>query len=73
MVVTKKRWPDSQHEHLFPWLLPLVLFPHDLYLILQLISYYLSPQTFNLWDLTPNILENAISANIQMVLIEKFS
>ena len=88
IVITKKRWPDSPHEHLFPWLLPVALFLPDLHLSLQLISNYLPPQTFTLWDLPRDILEFIITlwdlprdprytwkiifVNIQIVLIETF-
>ena len=70
--VIKKRWPDSQYEQLFPWLLPLVLFPPDLYPFLQLISNYLPPLTLKLWDLPRDILKFIIFVNIQLVLTEVF-
>ena len=70
--ITKKRWQDSQHEQLFPWLLPPVLFPPDLYLFLQLISNYLPPLTLKLWDLPRDILKFIIFVNIQLVLTEVF-
>ena len=61
IVITKKRWPDSPCEHLLPCILLLVLFFPDLHLSLQLISNYLPPQTFRLWDLPRDILEFIIT------------